>query len=71
MPAPDYAIEIAALEKALATGELEIQSGLLGTDRVIYRSTSDLLASLNYFKSQAAANGRPKGQTTYAAFSRE
>ncbi len=71
MPAPDYAVEIAALEKALASGELEIQSGVMGTDRVTYRSTTDLLASLTYFRDRAAAALPGKPSTTLAAFDRE
>lgn len=69
MPAPDYATEIAALEQALATGQLEIQAGGFGGDRVVFRSISDLLASLNYFKAQAAANNpNTKPASTLAAY---
>lgn len=58
MPAPDYAVEIAALETALGKGELEIQSGGFGGDRVTYRSVSEMLAALKYFRQQAANNAR-------------
>lgn len=71
MPAPDYAFEIAALENLLATGELEIQSGGFGGDKIVYKSTSDVLVALTYFQNKAAANalaGRPA--TTLASFDR-
>jgi hypothetical protein len=52
MPAPDYSTEIAALEAAIAGGELTIESD---GDRVTYKSTADMLSALNYFRNQAAA----------------
>lgn len=51
MPAPDYAVEIAALEAAAGSGELTVESD---GDRVTYRSTSDLLKMLDYFRCKAA-----------------
>ncbi|PZU62324.1 MAG: hypothetical protein DI552_00190 [Brevundimonas sp.] len=51
MPAPDYAAEIEALEAAAASGELTVESD---GDRVTYRSTSDLLKMLDYFRDKAA-----------------
>lgn len=68
MPAPDYAVEIAALEAAAATGELTVESD---GDRVTYRSMADLLAALGYFQRKAATNaatGSGATTTTLAAF---
>lgn len=53
MPAPDYATEIAALEKALASGELTIEAN---GERVTYRSTADIRAALGHFQNKATAN---------------
>lgn len=44
--------KIAALETAVATGELTIESN---GERVTYRSMDDLIKGLNYFKAQQAA----------------
>lgn len=52
MAAPGYETEIAALEAAAATGELTVESD---GDRVTYRSTADLLKTLDYFRRMAAA----------------
>lgn len=52
MAAPGYETEIAALEAAAATGELTVESD---GDRVTYRSTADLLKTLDYFRGKAAA----------------
>lgn len=52
MAAPGYETEIAALEAAAATGELTVESD---GDRVTYRSTADLLKTLDYFRAKAAA----------------
>ena len=71
MPAPDYSVEIATLEGMLARGDLEVQAGGFGGDRVIFRSTTELLSALTYFKNQAAANLQTKPQTTLAAYSQE
>lgn len=43
----DYTTQIAALEAALASGELSVE---YNGRRVTYRSTEDLVAALNYFK---------------------
>jgi hypothetical protein len=69
MPAPDYATEIAALEAALAAGELTIESD---GDRVTYRSTTDLLSALNYYRTKAAsAAGTQTRGSSVAVFDRE
>ena len=69
MPAPDYATEIAALEAAVASGELTVESD---GDRVTYRSTSDLLAALNHFRDKAAAaSGTLTRRSSVAIFDRE
>jgi hypothetical protein len=67
MPAPDYAVEIAALEGALAKGELTVETL---DERVTYRSTADLGAALAYFRTQARAAGPAsrRSATTLAAF---
>jgi hypothetical protein len=52
MAAPGYETEIAALEAALAAGELTVESD---GDRVTYRSTTDLLSALAYYRDKAAA----------------
>lgn len=69
MPAPDYAVEIAALERALASGELTVESD---GDRVTYRSTSDIITTLNHFRSKAAAAAGTLRRTgsTVASFDR-
>lgn len=69
MAAPDYATEIAALEAALAAGELTVESD---GDRVTYRSTSDLLAALGYYRTRAAAaSGTQTRGSSVAVFNRE
>lgn len=69
MAAPDYATEIAALEAALAAGELTVESD---GDRVTYRSTSDLLAQLRYFRDKAAAaSSTLRRGTSVAVFDRD
>ncbi|EDX81144.1 hypothetical protein BBAL3_2301 [Brevundimonas sp. BAL3] len=66
MPAPDYAVEIAALEAAAASGELTVESD---GDRVTYRSTSDLLKMLDYFRTKAStASPTPPSLATLAVF---
>lgn len=61
----DYSAQIAALEAALAAGELTVESD---GDRVTYRSVTDLKAALDYFRQQQAkaASGRPSA--TVAVF---
>lgn len=70
MPAPDFAAEIAALETALATGELTVESD---GDRVTYRSTSDIKATLDYFRERAAdaLGERRRGGSSVAIFERD
>ncbi|MDP3405055.1 MAG: hypothetical protein Q8S03_10225 [Brevundimonas sp.] len=66
MPAPDYAVEIAALEAAAGSGELTVESE---GDRVTYRSTSDLLKMLDYFRTKAsAAASRQPSVVTLAVY---
>lgn len=66
MPAPDYAIEIAALEAAAASGELTVESD---GDRVTYRSTSDLLKMLDYFRGKASTfSATPASMATLAVY---
>ena len=71
MPAPDYAIEIAALEAAAASGELTVESD---GDRVTYRSTSDLLKMLDYFRGKASlalGAGTRRSMTSLACYDPE
>ncbi len=72
MPAPDYAVEIANLEAAASSGELTVEEN--GT-RVTYRSMSDLMTSLTYFRGQAVlssvATGAAPSNVTVAAFDRD
>lgn len=66
MPAPDYATEIAALQAAAASGELTIESN---GERVTYRSTTDLLMTLDYFRGLAArASGSTGSASTLASY---
>lgn len=69
----DYAAKIAALETALASGELTIESD---GERVTYRSVSDLKAALEYFKAaETQAAAPPRSQPAFGfsvvGFSRE
>jgi hypothetical protein len=69
MPAPDYATEIAALESALAAGELKVESD---GEQVWYKSASDILAQLNYFRLKAAAALSPMTRgSSVAVFDRD
>lgn len=52
MPAPDYAPEIAALERGLGSGEARIESD---GESIVYRGVSDIMRALDYFRSRAAA----------------
>lgn len=52
MPAPDYAVEIAALRGGLATSELTIEAN---GERVTYQSFADMKKRLDYFVGLAAA----------------
>ena len=51
MPAPDFATEIAALERGLASGEARIESD---GESVTYRGVGDIMKALGYFRVQAA-----------------
>lgn len=69
MAAPDYATEIAALEAALAAGELTVESD---GDKVTYRSTADLLTALAYYRNKAAsASGTLTRRSSVAIFDRD
>jgi hypothetical protein len=62
----DLTTKIAALEAALASGELSVESD---GDKVTYRSISDLSKALDYFlRQQAAAGGVSRPSTTFACF---
>lgn len=54
----DYATKITALEDAIASGELTVESD---GERVTYRSIGDLIKARDYFVQQQASgpNGRP------------
>lgn len=52
MPAPDYAVEIAALQAGLAGSELTIEAN---GQRVTFQSFRDMKARLDYFAGLAAA----------------
>ncbi len=62
MPAPDYAVEIAALEAAMASGELTVESD---GDRVTYRSTSEILKAIAAFERRRDAG---RSSVTLAVF---
>lgn len=59
----DYSAKVAALEAALASGELSIESD---GDKVTYRSIKDLRSSLDYFRGLQVSPARPS--TTLACF---
>lgn len=69
MPAPDYAEEIAALERGMASGEAEI----VGPDgrRTRYRSPTEIAQALLYFRAQAQAARAGADRTTYVTFGRD
>lgn len=50
MPAPDYATEIAALERGLGSGEARIESD---GESVTYRGVGDIMKAIDYFRSRA------------------
>jgi len=67
MPAPDYAVEISALETALSTGELTIEQD---GERVTYQSASDIVKRLSYFQqkaAEAAVSPSSRGQFGFSA----
>lgn len=65
----DYSAKIAALETALASGELTVESD---GERVTYRSITDLRSALDYFAAKQSAASAPGGQvrpaTTVAVY---
>jgi hypothetical protein len=67
MPAPDYAVELAALEAGMATGEATIESD---GDRVTYRSVAEIMVALSYFRQRAAdaCGPRTRSASTFATF---
>ena len=69
MPAPDYATEIAALERGLGTGEARIESE---GESITYRGVGDIMKALDYFRRQAAsriaAGGVVRPASTIAVF---
>jgi len=67
MPAPDYASEIAALERGLGTGEARIESD---GDSVTYRGVGDIMKALEYFRGRASAAFAPQTRSmhTLASF---
>ncbi|MBA4092264.1 MAG: hypothetical protein C0494_16965 [Sphingobium sp.] len=50
----DYSSKITALEDALASGELTVESD---GERVTYRSVTDLKAALDYFSGKNGGSG--------------
>jgi hypothetical protein len=69
MPAPDYAVEIAALEAGLASGEARVESD---GDVVWYRGAADILAGLSYFRHKAATALSPQNRgSTVAIYSKD
>lgn len=58
MPAPDYAIEIAKLEKGLGSGEARIESE---GESITYRGVADIMRAIDYFKQIAAPAIAPAG----------
>jgi hypothetical protein len=69
MPAPDYAVEIAQLEAALSAGELKIESD---GDQLWLKSSADIIAQINYFRTKAAAAaGTQTRGSSVAVFSKD
>ncbi len=52
----DYSSKIAALEEALASGELTVESD---GERMTYRSVAELKAALDYFSARNSAAQSP------------
>jgi hypothetical protein len=73
MPAPDYVLEIAALNTALGAGELTVESD---GDRVTYQSFEEIRKRIAYFRDLAASSSAPAGSSprfgvTVAGFCRD
>lgn len=66
MAAPDYTTEIAALEAALASGELTVEQD---GERVTYRAVSDLVKALSHFQSKAATAAAGAASSSQFGFS--
>ena len=66
MPAPDYAIEIAALRAGLATSELTIE---INGERVTYQSFRDMKSRVDYFVGLAASASPSTAPTSSFGFS--
>lgn len=64
-PVTGYAAKIAALEEAMASGELTVEAN---GERVTYRSFSDMAKALAYFNRQLAGSTSGLTSTTVAAF---
>ncbi|WP_294195871.1 hypothetical protein [uncultured Sphingomonas sp.] len=67
MPAPDFATEIAELERGLGSGVARIESE---GESVTYRGVTDITAALGYFRQRATevAPGYARSGTTLAAY---
>lgn len=67
MPAPDFATEIAELERGLGSGVARIESD---GESVTYRGVKDITIALSYFRQRAAElpTGYARSASTYAAF---
>jgi len=64
----DYSAKIDALETAVGSGELTVESD---GDRVTYRNMDDLMRALDYFRAQQAASASGVAQrlaSTVAVF---
>lgn len=63
----DYAAKVAALEEAVGSGVLTIESN---GERMTYRSMADLMVALRFFEGKLAASGTAPDPyaTTLAVF---
>ncbi|ADK99396.1 phage head-tail joining protein [Brevundimonas subvibrioides] len=62
----DPQTQITALENALSSGELTVESN---GDRVTYRSVADLTSALDYFRSKLATQTAAPGTRSSFGFS--
>lgn len=67
MPAPDFATEIAELERGLGSGVARIESD---GESITYRGVKDITSALSYFQQRAAAAPASvaRSASTYAAY---
>ncbi|GAA4220249.1 hypothetical protein GCM10022253_23960 [Sphingomonas endophytica] len=67
MPAPDFATEIAELERGLGSGVARVESE---GESVTYRGVRDITKALAYFRQRVteAPVAYPRSSTTLAAF---